>query len=106
MMAHLGQRIRRYRQIKGLTLEELARRTNTSKAYIWELESKPDKTPSLRKLEEIADALGVGPDLLLREDDPADQDSELEQLFIAKYRRLPRQRREKLNQLMDILVEF
>lgn len=106
MTAHLGERIRRYRQSRQLSLEELARRIGTSKAYLWELESRRNKTPSLRKLEDIAHALGISADVLIREDEPCDQDSALEEMFIAKYRRLPRQRREKLNQLMDILVEF
>lgn len=54
----VGERIRNYRLDKGITQEELAFRVNTSSAYISNIENAK-KRPSLNKLIEISEVLGV-----------------------------------------------
>lgn len=54
----VGLRIRRYRLERKITQEELAFQINTSAAYISNIEHGKKK-PSLQKLIEIAEALGV-----------------------------------------------
>lgn len=50
-------KLRHYRDLRGYTLEELAKRAGTTKSYIWELENK-DSNPSLSKAYAIAKILG------------------------------------------------
>ncbi len=54
----VGRKIRHFRRIKNITQEELAFEINTSPAYISNIE-RGKKKPSLQKLFEIADILGV-----------------------------------------------
>ena len=56
----LGDRIRRYREDKGFSLSELAKRADVSKGYVWSLENEADHNrPSAQTLYAIAKALGV-----------------------------------------------
>lgn len=61
----LKEKIRELRKKKGLTLEQLAKASKSSKSYIWELENKNPPRPSGEKLALIAKALDVTPDFLL-----------------------------------------
>lgn len=54
----VGLRVRRFRLERKITQEELAFRINTSAAYISNIE-RGRKKPSLEKLAEIAEVLGV-----------------------------------------------
>lgn len=56
-------KIKEIRVEKGLTQIELARKANISQSYLSELESNK-KSPTLRQLCKIADALNVQPDEL------------------------------------------
>ena len=55
----IGENIRNYRQLRSLTLPELAVRAGVSKAFLWEIESGNSKRPGAETLWKIADALGV-----------------------------------------------
>lgn len=56
-------KIKEIRIEKGLTQVELARKANISQSYLSELESNK-KSPTLRQLCKIAEALNVRPDEL------------------------------------------
>jgi transcriptional regulator with XRE-family HTH domain len=55
----IGENIKKYREIRGLTLPDLAERAGVSKAFLWEIESGKSKRPGAEVLFRIADALGV-----------------------------------------------
>lgn len=56
----IGERIMRFRQEAGLSLNELAKRTDIAKSYLWSLENDPSASrPSGEALYLIAEALGV-----------------------------------------------
>lgn len=55
----IGENIRRYREVQGLTLPDLAGKAGVSKAFLWEMESGKSKRPGAEVLLRIADALGV-----------------------------------------------
>lgn len=57
--------LREARQEKGLSQEELADRAGLHRTYISQVE-RGLKSPSLRSLEQIANALGVTPSILLK----------------------------------------
>lgn len=67
-MAKIGEKLRILRQQKGLSLDELAKITQSSKSYLWELE-KGTKNPSAEKLSELAKYFGVTLDYLMNEED-------------------------------------
>lgn len=55
----IGSRMRELRKAKGLTLKQLAENTNLSVGYLSQLE-RQDADPSVRSLNVISKALGVG----------------------------------------------
>lgn len=55
----IGSNIKKYRELKGLTLPELARRAEVSKAFLWEMETGNAKRPGAEILFRVAEALGV-----------------------------------------------
>lgn len=57
----IGDRIKRYREERGMSATELSDKSGVSKSYISELENPKDgtKKPSAEVLYEIAEALGV-----------------------------------------------
>lgn len=63
--AIFGKRIKELRTKKGMTLDDLAGATGSSKSYIWELENKNPPRPSAEKLSEIAAVLEVTTDYLI-----------------------------------------
>jgi transcriptional regulator with XRE-family HTH domain len=69
MQITFGDRIKERRKAEGMTLEQLAQATDSSKSYIWELENKKPPRPSAEKLSAIAKALNVTVDWLLGADE-------------------------------------
>ena len=55
----IGDNISKYRQIRGLTLPDLATKAGVSKAFLWEIESGKSKRPGAEVLFKIAEALEV-----------------------------------------------
>lgn len=52
-------RIRELRQKSGLTMSELSRKSQISRATIWKLETEDDVITTTRTLSKIAEALSV-----------------------------------------------
>ncbi|HHV93565.1 MAG TPA: helix-turn-helix transcriptional regulator [Firmicutes bacterium] len=63
----LGERIRTFREKRGLTLQEVASRSGLSRSYLSEIENGK-KQPSVKTLEALAAALNVALDALLPEE--------------------------------------
>ena len=70
----IGDRIRQYRSIRGITQEELAYMIGSSSAYICNVELGKKK-PSLQMLSEIADAMNLTVNDFLYDRKPSDTDS-------------------------------
>ena len=58
-METFGERLRKLRTQRGLSLDELAAKTGLSKAYLWRLETNPDVNPSIEVAQRLAAALEV-----------------------------------------------
>lgn len=82
----LQSRIKALRKAKGLTLDELAAETDSSKGYIWELENKPAIRPSARKIMSVASALDTTVDFIM--DGVLEPDAD-EKALLRAYRGLP-----------------
>ena len=55
----ISDNIKKYRELRSLTLPDLAARAGVSKAFLWEMESGHSKRPGAGILLKVADALGV-----------------------------------------------
>lgn len=58
-METFGERLRKLRTQRGLSLDELAAKTTVSKAYLWRLETNPEVNPSVDVAQKLAEGLGV-----------------------------------------------
>lgn len=59
MASAFGLRLRRLREAKKLTLQQVADAVGCTKAYIWELEMKEGQRPSAERVHALAKVLGV-----------------------------------------------
>lgn len=103
MSSPMGDKIRNQRKQQGLTLEQLAEQTESSKSYIWELENKVNPKPSAEKIAKIATILKVTPEFLM--DDQLTEPGPLEQdkAFFRKYRSLKPETKKKLDEILKII---
>jgi transcriptional regulator with XRE-family HTH domain len=69
MASAFGSRLRRLREAKKLTLQQVADAVGCTKAYIWELEMKEGQRPSAERVYALAKVLGVTVEDLM-EDQP------------------------------------
>jgi transcriptional regulator with XRE-family HTH domain len=65
MAESLGDRIRKAREIYGMSQAELARRIKISKQALYQIESNKTPDPGVLKVKAIADVLKVSVDALL-----------------------------------------
>ena len=101
MPSHLGEMIRRLRRERGLTLDELARLTESSKSWLWELETREAPRPSAQKLSRVAAALGVTVDFLAAAPVAGPDAGVLDEAFYRKYRQLDDGTRAKVRDLVE-----
>lgn len=102
MTSDMGERIRRLRKRKGLTLDRLAELSGASKSYIWELENKNPPRPSAEKLAGIAAALDTTVDALIGTDPPEGDLLPADKVFFRKYRRLNEEEKRRFQKIIDV----
>lgn len=100
MASPLGQRISARRRDLGMSLEQLAVLTDSSKSYLWELENRDKPNPSLDKVTKIATALSLSPESLLGSSSP-DLAVEADKEFFRKYQDLTDQDKERLRKMVE-----
>jgi transcriptional regulator with XRE-family HTH domain len=103
MASQIGIKIRAERKKSGLTLDQLAELTQSSKSYIWELENKDGVNPSGEKISKLAEALKVSVEFLLNDnqDQPSDLDSK--NVFFRRYEKLSPDKQAAINAVLDAL---
>lgn len=65
----LGRNVRHYRQLRGMTQEQVGLSIDMERSYVSDLE-RGKRNPSVRAVGRLAEALGVEPFELLRGDLP------------------------------------
>jgi transcriptional regulator with XRE-family HTH domain len=100
-MATFGERIREQRKRAGLTLEQLAEASESSKSYIWELENKNPPRPSAAKIGSIAKALNVTTDYLMN--DGEGLETAQDAAFFRKYSSLSPSVKDKIRQFAKMM---
>ncbi|MGG4490071.1 helix-turn-helix domain-containing protein [Metabacillus idriensis] len=64
----IGERIRKYRKERGLSLSELADRAGVAKSYLSSIERNLQSNPSVQFLEKVSSVLGVSMNTLILEE--------------------------------------
>lgn len=99
----LGERLRSLRKAQSLTLQNLADAAGCTKAYIWELESRPGPRPSAQRMIDMARALGTTVEVLMGAAEPALPVAD--QRFIRAYLALSEAERSRLRRIARVLSE-
>ena len=79
----IGERVKKYRQEKRMSMTELAEKAGVAKSYLSSIERNLQQNPSIQFLEKVSAALGIPLDALLY-DQPEDQNIDHEWLKIAE----------------------
>lgn len=103
MPSLLGTKINELRRERGLTLEQLAQATDSSKSYMWEIENKDVARPSAEKLERIAEALGVTASFLIDASQTQPTEDVEDTAFYRKYQKLSQEKKKTLKGILDVL---
>lgn len=98
----LGDKIRKLRKAKGLTLDALADLTDSSKSYIWELENKNPPRPSAEKLAKIADKLGTTLDFLLDDGETVTEEDATDARFYRDYKKMDAATKTKIRRMVKL----
>lgn len=105
MPSLLGVKIKELRRGKGLTLEQLAQATESSKSYMWEIENKDVARPSAEKLERIADVLGVTAAFLIDASQSEPTEEVADTAFYRKYQKLEAPEKALLRRILNTLKD-
>jgi transcriptional regulator with XRE-family HTH domain len=97
----LGDKIRTLRKQKGLSLDQLATLTDSSKSYMWELENKDDPKPSAEKIGKIAAVLEVTTECLLSASETTPDENVLDEAFFRKYKSMSEPDKKKIRKVLD-----
>ena len=73
----IGERIKKYRQERKLSMSELAERAGVAKSYLSSIERNLQSNPSVQFLEKVSSVLGVSVNTLLH-DESSDTDKTLD----------------------------
>jgi len=98
-----GAKIRELRKEKGMTLDQLAEKTGSSKSYIWELENKNPPRPSADKIAKIAGVLEVTADYLMSTTDGQDRQTAEDLAFFRKYQNMDEETKDKVRKMLDVI---
>lgn len=64
----IGDRVKKHREIKGLSMTELAERANVAKSYLSSIERNIQSNPSIQFLEKVAAVLEIPVETLLQDE--------------------------------------
>lgn len=103
MSTPLGDKIRKLRQEKRLSLDQLAAQAETSKSYLWELENRDTANPTLEKVQKIADVLGITSEFLLDTEAATPSEGIADIAFFRRYQKLPTEKKQQLQDILKVL---
>ncbi|MBF0589169.1 MAG: helix-turn-helix domain-containing protein [Magnetococcales bacterium] len=103
MSTPLGDKVRKLRKSKGMTLEQLGTATGSSKSYIWTLENQTPPRPSADKIQRIAAILGVTSEYLMDEGGATSPEEEvLDKAFFRKFQQMDSSAKKKIRRMIDL----
>ena len=108
----IGQRIRTARERKNMTLDEVAKRCNTTKQTIFKYENEIVTNIPYDKIVLLSNALDVSPSYLFgwdeKKNSPREQATltEGEQLMLELFRRIPEDRQPEALELLRVALKM
>ncbi|QOY37214.1 helix-turn-helix domain-containing protein [Anaerobacillus isosaccharinicus] len=78
----IGQKIKKVRLEKGLSLSELAENAGVAKSYLSSIERNIQKNPSIQFLEKVSTVLNVPVETLLHDDNGGQDERELDAAWL------------------------
>ncbi|WP_461427955.1 helix-turn-helix domain-containing protein [Gymnodinialimonas sp.] len=107
MSSNFGRKIKELRLSRGVTLDDLASRVGSTKAYVWQLENKTPARPSGKLLLDLANALCVAPDFLIDDEQAEPTVDQITDGFLRSIRdkQLTKQELEQLLSIADTLAK-
>ena len=104
MASAFGARLRRLREAKKLTLQQVADAVGCTKAYIWELEMKDGQRPSAERIQKIAQVLGVTMEDVMGEPmQQAPKASPEDVVFFREYAGMTDEEKDRYRQALKIM---
>ena len=104
MASEFGARLRRLREAKKLTLQQVADAVGCTKAYIWELEMKDGQRPTAERIQKIAQVLGVTmEDVMGTPMQQAPQASPEDVVFFREYAEMTDEEKDRYRQALKIM---
>ena len=101
MASAFGARLRRLREAKKLTLQQVADEVGCTKAYIWELEMKDGQRPTAERVQALARVLGVTMEDIMGE--PLEQVPQASPEDVAFFREYAGMTEEEKKNYQDVL---
>lgn len=104
MASAFGSRLRRLREAKKLTLQQVADAVGCTKAYIWELEMKEGQRPSAERVQALAKVLGVTMEDIMGEPLPAAPEASPEDVaFFRAYAGMREDEKARVRQALKLI---
>ena len=104
MASTLGARLRRLREAKKLTLQQVADAVGCTKAYIWELEMKEGQRPSAERIHLLAKVLGVTMEDLMNESNEQVPQASVEDVaFFRHYAGMTEEEKQRYQQALKLM---
>jgi transcriptional regulator with XRE-family HTH domain len=104
MASTLGARLRRLREAKKLTLQQVADAVGCTKAYIWELEMKEGQRPSAERIHLLAKVLGVTMEDLMNESNEQVPQASVEDVaFFRQYAGMTEEEKQRYQQALKLM---
>lgn len=103
MATPLGEKIRKLRRERKMSLEALASAAGMSKSYLWELENNDDANPTLEKLASIATVLHVTPEYLAHDEQADQPEDAFDKAFFRNYKTLKPETKQQLLEILKTL---
>lgn len=104
MASAFGARLRRLREAKKLTLQQVADEVGCTKAYIWELEMKDGQRPSAERVQALARVLGVTMEDIMGEPiEQVPQASPEDVAFFREYSGMTDEEKDRYRQALKIM---
>lgn len=101
MPSPLGEKIRARRMELDMSLDQLAKLTESSKGYLWELENRDKPNPSVDKLTRLAEALRITAEFLMDASAGSPDESVKDKAFFRNYQNLDADSKAKVRKLVQ-----
>ncbi|RED16719.1 helix-turn-helix domain-containing protein [Parasphingopyxis lamellibrachiae] len=105
MSEKFGDKLRQMRTGKGVTLEVLAAAVGSSKAYMWQLENKPNAKPSAEMLLKLAGYFSQSPEFFIDDGQIEPSENQMEDSFFRKFKKLSDSDKRTIERMISGLEE-